>query len=872
MTKQDARPQEKSGTKRHFPRFPDSIFFRCLIALAITLVLVVGLVTAKSYRATTSIATSMVVDLGTEITGLVAQNSAASIRFRKVEDVEANITSVLERLGYRASGAMVLAADGEVIFDQNTNELGSEVIGTIAEQARATGEPQASAERLIFAHPVIHSNGEVIGVVALDWSTQAMYSQVAGEKETALLLAFLSSVVLIGVIGLLMKRMVSRPLMAIAHAMRGVADGNYDTDIPKLRRGNEIGVVARTLEEFRDQLRASEATRREAAFKGAAIDGGSAGLMLADADRNITYVSPALMQFLSENAEKIRSRLPDFDPDALLGSSVDQFHRNARRNQEMLEAMGTDPHETDLEFSGLTINLILSAIDSNGERIGYSTEWIDVTQSRLNEAILASFDANQARAEFDAAGHLVDGNETFMRLSGVAPGKAGAEFAKLVSDDGGNTVDPAMDKFGDFRITGMDGPAGVVHGGLSPVRNRSGKLVRSVLIGADVTAERASAAAAAADREKMLADQEMMIDSLRQALEALADGDLTTTISNAFAGTNDSLREDFNAAVMRLEGAIRAVVDRSSTIRSEVADISGAADDLSRRTEHQAATLEQTAAALAEITASVSSAAEGARKANDVVSAARTNAETSGGVVQDAVSAMGQIAESSSKISSIISVIDDIAFQTNLLALNAGVEAARAGDAGRGFAVVASEVRALAQRSSDAAREINSLISASGEHVERGVTLVGNAGDALKQIVESVSGISGYVADIAASAQEQSSGLAEINAAMSQLDQVTQQNAAMFEETTAASRNLSKAAEDLEQRVSQFTVARPRKAGDAAAAGKASGPEFRHRPTAAPNPDRSSPKPAAVPLKATGTDGAPGTVTEDEMDDDWTDF
>jgi len=227
---------------------------------------------------------------------------------------------------------------------------------------------------------------------------------------------------------------------------------------------------------------------------------------------------------------------------------------------------------------------------------------------------------------------------------------------------------------------------------------------------------------------------------------------------------------------------------------------------LSRRTERQAATLEETAAALDELTASVRSAAEGAGLANQVVSDAKSSAEASGVVVQEAVDAMEEIQTSSSKISRIINVIDDIAFQTNLLALNAGVEAARAGEAGRGFAVVASEVRALAQRTSDAAREINDLISTSSQHVGRGVDLVGQAGSALQQIVESVSNIAVHVSEIAVSANEQSSGLAEINTAVNQLDQVTQQNAAMFEETTAASHSLTKEAENLSETTAQFRI------------------------------------------------------------------
>ncbi|HST92598.1 MAG TPA: methyl-accepting chemotaxis protein, partial [Brevundimonas sp.] len=226
-----------------------------------------------------------------------------------------------------------------------------------------------------------------------------------------------------------------------------------------------------------------------------------------------------------------------------------------------------------------------------------------------------------------------------------------------------------------------------------------------------------------------------------------------------------------------------------------------------------------------EITATENRTATASRQASETVKAAKRDAETSGIVVRDAVSAMGAIEKSAQEISQIIGVIDEIAFQTNLLALNAGVEAARAGDAGRGFAVVASEVRALAQRSAEAAKEIKVLISASTTQVNSGVSLVGQTGDALDRIVGRVAEIDGLVSEIAASAQEQATGLQQVNTAVNQMDQVTQQNAAMVEESTAASHALSQEAETLAASVSRFeigAVARPARAAPAAA----------HRPVA----------------------------------------
>jgi methyl-accepting chemotaxis protein len=299
-------------------------------------------------------------------------------------------------------------------------------------------------------------------------------------------------------------------------------------------------------------------------------------------------------------------------------------------------------------------------------------------------------------------------------------------------------------------------------------------------------------------------EQQMVVTNLAAALSRLSSGDLTSRIDAAFPDAYVQLRSDFNEAMVQLEEAMSAVLAGVHGMKGGVGEIATAADDLSRRTEQQAASLEETAAALDQITATVRKTAQGAEQANAVVVGAKTDAERSGEVVREAVAAMGEIERSAQKISQIIGVIDEIAFQTNLLALNAGVEAARAGDAGKGFAVVASEVRALAQRSADAAKEIKTLISASTQQVGQGVQLVGRTGQALDGIVDKVSEITGLVSEIAASAQEQASGLAQVNTAVNQMDQVTQQNAAMVEQSTAASANLAKEADDLVHTMARF--------------------------------------------------------------------
>lgn len=301
-------------------------------------------------------------------------------------------------------------------------------------------------------------------------------------------------------------------------------------------------------------------------------------------------------------------------------------------------------------------------------------------------------------------------------------------------------------------------------------------------------------------------EQAVVVETLAAGLKRLSGGDLTVRIEHALQGEYDELRTNFNATLDRLQDTVKAVLRDAAGITTGAGEISQAADDLSRRTEQQAASLEETAAALEEITATVKATAKNARDAQTSVTAAKSAAEDGGNVVETAIRAMDSINQSSKQITDIIGVIDEIAFQTNLLALNAGVEAARAGEAGKGFAVVASEVRALAQRSSEAAKKIKTLINTSSAQVGAGVKHVGESGEALKRIVDYIGQINGLVTEMAHAAEQQSTGIEEVNSAVGQMDQVTQQNAAMVEQSTAASHNLATEAQSLSQLVSFFQV------------------------------------------------------------------
>lgn len=303
--------------------------------------------------------------------------------------------------------------------------------------------------------------------------------------------------------------------------------------------------------------------------------------------------------------------------------------------------------------------------------------------------------------------------------------------------------------------------------------------------------------AAEQERAAAMQEQEKVVDALAEALRAISEGDLTARIDSMFPPAYERLRQDFNLAAERMSDLIAAIVDSTGVVETEANQLSSASVELGRRTETQAASLEETAAAMNEMAASVTHSVVGTKDAAQAVGQTRETTATGREVVRQTLQAMNDIARSSEQISRITSVIDDIAFQTNLLALNAGVEAARAGESGRGFAVVASEVRGLAQRSSEAAREIAELIETSSRQVGSGVQLASQSDLALGQIEELVRRLDGLLGSISSAATEQSAGISEVTAAVNQLDQVTQQNAAMFEENSAATQGLLSAAHKL---------------------------------------------------------------------------
>ncbi|KQS83800.1 MULTISPECIES: methyl-accepting chemotaxis protein [unclassified Rhizobium] len=426
----------------------------------------------------------------------------------------------------------------------------------------------------------------------------------------------------------------------------------------------------------------------------------------------------------------------------------------------------------------------------------------DITTAKLKTAEDAgkidAISRAQAVIEFAPDGKILTANANFLSTVGYEladirgkhhsmfcePTYAGSEEYKTLWND------LRSGKFiaDEFKRIGRGGKQVWIQASYNPIFDHNGRVFKVVKFATDVTGRIQNS------------------ETLAGALEKLAAGNLDQSIGDKFIPALEKLRLAFNESAAKLKQAMRAVGQNAAAIASGSSEISNAAADLSSRTEQQAASIEETAAALEQITTTVADSSRRAEEAGKLVAQTKEDAERSSTVVNNAVAAMGQIAASSSEISNIIGVIDEIAFQTNLLALNAGVEAARAGDAGKGFAVVAQEVRELAQRSAKAAKEIKSLITASTEQVKSGVSLVGQTGKALEEILAQVQLINTNVVAIVEGAKEQATGLKEINQAVNTMDQGTQQNAAMVEQSTAASHSLAREAEALFQLLGQFKV------------------------------------------------------------------
>ncbi|MBW4708447.1 HAMP domain-containing protein [Roseobacter sp. YSTF-M11] len=798
----------------------NSLFAKCLAMVVICVVSVVSAVSYLEHRMVKQITYDGLGTRAGEVTGLMAMQMGGAIQFGNANAVGDLVSGVLKAAQPDAAGALVVRSNGTVLFSEDSGAFDEAAATELAQEVLETGQIAVSDNGLITAHPATFGDaGDVVGVVVTGWSTENQIAIVTEMEKKALGAGLAVMIVAVALFTYFLRNQLSQPLKRINGAMHAIADRDYDTEVPFTGRGDEVGQMARSLDMFREALAVAKKAERESAFKSAAFVGSTAPMMMVDEELTVLFMNPACDALLNDLMADLTGDWPDLAARGALGSDLSNFGELralcGKIRDEGLQVLPLS-HNAKIGDALIEINFN-AALDDDGKMIGAVIEWADQSEAMRNAAVLNTIDENQLRIEFNSAGNVVDANGNMKKvlalqaIEGAGLGLSdlfkGATDGSKSDGDLRSEVLRGEPVFGRFDVEAPSGAGRlVVEGSFSSVMSPKGEVESVIFLGSDVTSAAEAELRAEQERARITAEQRSVVDALGIGLQKLSEGDLTSDITTAFPDDYEKLRADFNAAVAALKDAVSAVMHNSDSIRNETSEITSAADDLSRRTEKQAATLEETAAALDELTSSVRSAAEGADEASSMSTDAQSNAEKGGEVARQAVEAMDAIKTSSQEISKITTVIDDIAFQTNLLALNAGVEAARAGEAGRGFAVVATEVRALAQRSSDAAREINVLISSSGDQVAKGVDLVDKTGSALDAIVTSVSEISKRVSNIAASAREQSAGLNEINTAVNELDHVTQQNAAMFEETTAASHALTSEADALAAAVARFRL------------------------------------------------------------------
>jgi methyl-accepting chemotaxis protein len=648
-------------------------------------------------------------------------------------------------------------------------------------------------------------------------------------------------------------------------------------------------------------------------------------VMIADADLNVVYVNNSIKEMLATAETDIRKDVPSFKADAVVGTNIDTFHKKPAYQRELLAQMKTT-HNAKLVLGGRTFSLILNPINDGATRLGYVVEWKDMTAELELQRVEAERQATERRlgdenlrikmALDNVTTNVMiadnDRNIVYMNAAVVdMMNIAEADIRKALPHFDARKLQGAkIDVFhknpehqarmlSTFRETHR---TQIVVGGrtfaliAAPIINAQGERLGAVVEWKDRTAEVAveaevgSIVQAAANGDfnqrvslagkdgffKLLAENinvlmetsSVGLNEVARVLGALAQGDLTQTVQGDFKGTFGKLKDDANATVEQLTTIITQIKLATDTINTASSEIAAGNLDLSRRTEQQAASLEETASSMEELTSTVKQNAENAKQANQLAIGATDVAGKGGAVVSKVVTTMADINDSSKKIADIIGVIDGIAFQTNILALNAAVEAARAGEQGRGFAVVASEVRSLAQRSAAAAKEIKTLISDSVTKIHGGSELVEQAGKTMDEIVQSVKRVTDIMGEITAASLEQSQGIEQVNQTITSMDEVTQQNAALVEEASAAARSMEEQAAGLAEQVGSFRLS-----GQAPSASSSkvtplnaarSGGDSAPRPTSRPAASK-----AASAKSASKVVSAAAKVADD---DDWTEF
>ena len=619
------------------------------------------------------------------------------------------------------------------------------------------------------------------------------------------------------------------------------------------------------------RLRGEAARHNVAELKAGIVDKVSSALMMVDRDFVVTYTNEPTRELLKKNEAAFRRLWPSFEADKIVGTCIDTFHKNPEHQRKLLADPSKLPIRTEITIGDVKIALLVNgAFDGKGNHVGNILEWRDVTAERLNSGMLEAINKAQAVIEFSTDGKIQHANENFLKAIGYTLEEIRGQHHSMF-------VEPAYKQSAEYRLfweklargefdagqykrLGKGGKEIWIQASYNPILDANGKAFKVVKYATDVTAS-------------VLANQalQLAVQQTQNVVKAAEANDLTQRIPlDGKSGEIAALCGGVNGLLDTMATVIKKIKSVAREVSNASGEISASTTDLSQRTEEQAASLEETSASMEEIASTVKKNAENAQQANQSASGTREVADRGGQVVAKAVDAMAKIEESSRKISDIIGVIDEIARQTNLLALNAAVEAARAGDAGRGFAVVASEVRSLAQRSSQAAKDIKDLITNSNGQVKDGVDLVNRAGTALNEIVESIKKVADIVSDIATASVEQATGIEQINKALTQMDEVTQQNSALVEENAATAKTLEQQAATMTTEVNLFRV------GDEEAeapAAEKSAPVLPIKQPVAAKPAKTAAKAAPAAASRRGPVGQmQGALAVAYQDPEWKDF
>lgn len=605
------------------------------------------------------------------------------------------------------------------------------------------------------------------------------------------------------------------------------------------------------------EQRQQERQARESARLASALKVCQANVMMADNDLNIVFVNEQVKAMLRNREKQIQSALPNFKVDDLIGTCVDDFHAKPSHQRAMLAKLD-EPYNTNLKLAGLTFNLIATPwVDEDGKRLGTIVEWQDMTEELAREekqkqAARENLRVRRALDNVSTNTMIADNDHNIVYLNEAVVNmmrNAERDLRKdLPNFDSNNLLGQNIDVFHKnpahqrsmLEKLSTTYSTEIVVGGrtfglvANPILTEEGERAGTVVEWDDRTAEvsiekEINDLVGAARRGELNARVSLdgkddfflrlskglnqlvevvdeAVDETATMLDSLAHGDLTKRIDSDFQGAFEKLKRDANSTADKLTEMIEKITSSANLVATGAEEISQGNTDLSQRTEEQASSLEETASSMEEMTSTVKQNADNAKVASELAEKTCDKAKQGGDVVNRAVSGMAEINEASKKIADIIGVIDEIAFQTNLLALNAAVEAARAGEQGRGFAVVAGEVRNLAQRSAGAAKEIKELIRDSVGKVEDGTVLVNESGATLQDIVESVQKVTQMISDISEASIEQSSGIEQVNKAVAQMDEMTQQNAALVEQASAASESMAEQANSMRQLLSFFSI------------------------------------------------------------------